>query len=283
MRPNRLRELFDAGSPTLGTRIQSSWPAIVELIGNSGKFDYVEFLAAYAPYDLYALDNLGRAVDLFDHLSGMMKVEAEPRTHLATRAVGAGLQNLLFADVRSADDARACVAAARSDTPTGGGLHGVAMRRDVGTVLEVGTAEFVEAVDAAVVGLMIEKESAFDELDAILDLDGVDFVVFGPGDYAMSVGLSGQFDHPRVRGAEEHLIETAHRKGVVFRAELGAPEQAGRYLDLGVRHFSIGVDTVILHEWMTRSGQEMLDLIGRQAPAAGPKWARGRSGYGGET
>ena len=75
MRKNRLRELLDADQPSLGTHIHSSWPSITELVGHSGMFDYVEFVAEYAPYDLYALENLGRAVDLFDHMSAMMKIE----------------------------------------------------------------------------------------------------------------------------------------------------------------------------------------------------------------
>ena len=40
-----------------------------------GNVDYVEFVGEYAPYDLYALENLGRAVDLFEHMSSMMKIE----------------------------------------------------------------------------------------------------------------------------------------------------------------------------------------------------------------
>ena len=82
MRRNRLRELLDAGQPTLGTHLHISWPSIVELVGHSKMFDYVEFVAEYAPYDLYALENIGRAIDLFDHLSGMMKIEQDPRTYL---------------------------------------------------------------------------------------------------------------------------------------------------------------------------------------------------------
>jgi 2-keto-3-deoxy-L-rhamnonate aldolase RhmA len=97
MRRNRLRELLKADKPTLGTHIHSSWPSIVELVGHSGMFDYIEFVAEYAPYDLYALDNLGRAVDLFPNMSAMMKIEQEPRTYLAIRAIGSGLQNILFA------------------------------------------------------------------------------------------------------------------------------------------------------------------------------------------
>ena len=64
MRPNRLREALRADKPTIGTRIHSAWPSIVELVGHTGLFDYVEFLAEHAPYDLHDLDNLCRAAEL---------------------------------------------------------------------------------------------------------------------------------------------------------------------------------------------------------------------------
>lgn len=44
MRENKIRTLLQAGKPTLSTRIQSVWPSIVEVIGHTGLFDYVEFL-----------------------------------------------------------------------------------------------------------------------------------------------------------------------------------------------------------------------------------------------
>ena len=42
------------------------------------------------------------------------------------RAIGSGFQCVLFADVRTVADARACVAAVRAETPGSGGLLGVA-------------------------------------------------------------------------------------------------------------------------------------------------------------
>ena len=36
---------------------------VVELLGYSGQFDYLEFVAEYAPFDLYSLDNIGRATN----------------------------------------------------------------------------------------------------------------------------------------------------------------------------------------------------------------------------
>src|SRR5947199_6419717 len=132
MSRNRLRDLLKANQPTLGTHIHSSWPSIVELVGHSHMFDYVEFVAEYAPYDLYALENLGRAVDLFPHLSAMMKIEQEPRTYLAVRAIGSGIQNLLFADPRTVEEVEEGVGAVRAEAPHARGRHGVGVRRDAG-------------------------------------------------------------------------------------------------------------------------------------------------------
>jgi 4-hydroxy-2-oxoheptanedioate aldolase len=268
MRRNRLRELLKADQPTLGTHVHSSWPTIVELAGHSRMFDYVEFVAEYAPYDLYALENLGRAVDLFPHLSAMIKVEQEPRTYLAVRAIGSGIQNVLFADPRTVADVEECVRAVRAEAPHAGGRHGVGMRRDVGFVLEGGTPAFVQALDDAVVALMIEKDPAVENLEALLAVPGVDMVQFGPADYSMSIGLAGQWSHPRVREAERYVIETALKRGIAPRAEISRPEEAKRYLDMGVKHFCIGTDVSILFEWFVNSGKAMRSILGRDTSEA---------------
>ena len=167
MRKNILRGLLRADKPTLGTHAHSSWPTIYELIGHTGVYDYVEFSCEYAPFDLYALENIGRAIELFPNFAGIIKVDQEPRTHLAVRALCSGFQGVLFADIRTVEDAVECVQAVRTETPATGGRHGVAMSREVGVVLESGSAAFVQAMEDAVVAIMIEKKEAVENLDAI--------------------------------------------------------------------------------------------------------------------
>ena len=96
---NVLRELIDNDQPTIGTHMYSPWPGMVEVIGHAGTIDYIEFSGTYAPYDLFSLESFARATDLFKHMTGMVKLDQEPRTYLAERAVGAGIPNLLFADL----------------------------------------------------------------------------------------------------------------------------------------------------------------------------------------
>jgi 2-keto-3-deoxy-L-rhamnonate aldolase RhmA len=119
MRRNPLRDLLNAGKPTVGTHILSAWPTLVELIGHSKQYDYVEFTAEYAPFTMHDLDNLGRSFELMG-MSGMIKIEQTQYTHQAMRAIGSGFQSVLFADIRSVEDAprrrwpRACAAAVAS-------------------------------------------------------------------------------------------------------------------------------------------------------------------------
>ena len=61
MRRNRLRELLLEGKPTLGTHVIIPWPGVVEIIGHSGAFDYVEYVGEYSPFSLEMLDDFGRA------------------------------------------------------------------------------------------------------------------------------------------------------------------------------------------------------------------------------
>ena len=278
MSRNPLRERLNEGKPTLGTHILSAWPTLVELIGHSKQYDYVEFTAEYAPFTMHDLDNLGRSFELMG-MSGMIKIEQTQYTHQAMRAIGSGFQSVLFADIRSVEDAKAAVDAVRAETTMaqgarGRGRLGVGMRRDVGTVRTGGSPAYVDALNEVVIAIMVEKKSCVDDLDAILDVPGLDMVQFGASDFSMSIGLTGQANHPDVVAAEKKTIETALKKGLHPRVELRDPSQAAKYLDMGVKHFCIGWDVRILADWWDTKGAEMRGLLGDKPAASGKASAK---------
>jgi len=260
VRRNKLRELLAAGKPTLGTHLLSTWPAMVEFVGHAGRFDYVEFVAEDASFDLAGLENLCRTAELFD-LASMIKVDQQPRTFLAQRAIGAGFGSVLFADCRNAADARECVRAARPDTPEDGGSYGATFRRQaykfsVGAS-EQGPREYVQAIRDVVVVLMIEKKEAVEQLEEILSLPGVDMIQWGPSDYSLNVGRPGQTGSSEIKAVERRVFETALRLGVPPRCEIDSPDEAKYYLDIGVRHFCIGMDVTVWFNWCQQNGEAM--------------------------
>jgi 2-keto-3-deoxy-L-rhamnonate aldolase RhmA len=259
MPENRLRTLLREGKPTFGTRLQSSWPTVTEIVGRSQKFDYVEFLAEYAPYDLYALDNIARAIELSPNFSGLIKMERSAQAHLAVRAMAAGIQNLLFTDVRNAADAEECVRIAKPEIPGSIGTHG----NDAGRAAIGGVTELIKRYEDSVIVLMIEKGPAVENLESILRVKGVDMVQFGPSDYGMSIGFGGQRDHPAVIEAREHVIKTSIQMGVRPRAEISSPNEAEYYLKLGVKDFNLSTDTAILAAFYRDQGAALREVVGQ--------------------
>ena len=258
LKVNRLRELMRKGEPTVGTRIMIAWPGLVEMVGNTGAYDYVEFLSEYGPYDLYDFDNLARAAELVG-ISSMIKIDQEPRTYLAGRALAAGIQNVLFADIRTVEDAEEAVRAVRMEPK---GFSGFRIDRRVGYVGSTATAaDVVKMCDDAVVALMIEKKPAVENLEEILSVKGVDMVQFGPADYSVSIGLPGDIMNPKVREAELKTIKTALKMDVAPRAEIFRPEDAKMYVELGVRNFSLGTDVGILNNFWKNNGTELRKIL----------------------
>ncbi len=261
---NVLRDLIRAGKPTIGTHVHVVWGGMAEVIGHSGVMDYVEFSGEYAPFDLFALENFGRAIDQFDHMSSMMKLNQQPRIFLAERAIGSGIQNLLFSDIRTVDDAREAVSSMLAETPGSGGVKGMSDTRDAGYVFPGRTAaEHVKVLEEGVTALMIEKPGAVENLEEILSIPGVDMVQFGPFDYSTSIGIPGETDAPAVKEAEKFTIESAMKAGVRPRVEIENWEEAAPYIDMGVIDFCIGWDLHTIYQYCMKQGGELAKALGR--------------------
>ena len=254
MRANKLRELLNSDTPSVGTHVASTSPDVVEIIGRTGVIDVVQFLAEYGPYSLLELDNFGRALELYG-MAGMIKVDRENRSFVAQRAIGSGIQNILFSDVYDVADVEECVASVRADTPSSGGSHGSADRRFAGYGLESGTPEYVQALEDCVVALMIEKEAAVNDLESILSVDGVDMVVFGGNDYWMSAGKPGNARNApdETKEVMMHVYKTAMSKGIQPQAALGGISQVQELLDVGIKHFCVGNNYMMVYQWLNEN------------------------------
>jgi len=269
MRPNRLRQLLNEGKPTVGTHVITPWPGMIEIVGHSGAFDYIEYVGEYSPFTTALLDDIGRALDLFPNMSSMMKVEEQTRGFIAQHAIDSGIQSVLFTDCRSAEDVRECVRLVRSETPEAGGVHGAAMRRNVGYLLGGGSQAWVEAMNDVVIAIMIEKKGAMENLEEILAVDGVDMLQFGPSDYSVSIGKPGGGRTPEVQDAHKRMIAMALEAGKHPRVEIGSMEQAKPWMDLGVRHFCVGWDIGVVFGWCKEQAK-LSEELGLKSAAEGP-------------
>ena len=87
----------------------------------------------------------------------------------------------------------------------------------------------------------IEDPEAVADLDAIAEMEGVDGLFYGPGDYSVRLGIPGQLDHPDVEAVRRQVAETARRHGKIAATVCG-PAEVARFADLGYNYLNIGAD-----------------------------------------
>ena len=259
-KPNRLRELLNAGKPTVGTRIFSSWPLITEVAGSTGYFDYVEFLAEYAPVGQHDLENIARAAELHN-MGTIIKIDYANHVYVAQKAIASGFQAVLFADHRTAEDVEASIKCLRADCPQDGGKFGFTPRRLIGYNAGFTQMQFAGMLRDIVCCFMIEKKEAVDNIEDICAVKGVDMIQFGPSDFSMSCGVDARDNAENIRAAEEKCIKTALKYGVRPRAEINSPEAARRYIELGVKDFNIGGEIWNLSTMWNNNGKGLRDIL----------------------
>lgn len=239
MRTNRLRHLLANGLPSIGTRIETTWPVITEIVGATGHFDYVEFVAEYAPFSQADLENIARAAEL-NNMSSMIKLDFQNRAYVAQKAMASGFQAIMFTDHKTADEVRESVWVVRPDTPEDQGRFGYPNRRWIGYRPNGPQMDYAAMVRETVLVFMIEKAETMENIEEICSVPGVDMVQFGPSDYSMSRGWNSSEHVAEFKAVEREMIKVALAHGVQPRCEINSPDDAKYYVDLGVKHFCLG-------------------------------------------
>ena len=145
----------------------------------------------------------------------------------------------MIPQIDTAEQARAAVSAAKfSPVGTRGTCRFV---RSAGFGSVPGSTYFSEAQDTVVI-LQAEGKKAVENLDAIMDVPGVDVIFVGPYDLSSSLGHVGEIDHPEVIACIKEILAKASAKGVKIGCFADTVEGGKRWRDLGVKFIGYGCD-----------------------------------------
>ena len=256
---NQLRKKLQEKDSIVATRIDFTWPQLIEIIGGNDIYDYIEFLAEYAPFDQYDLENMARAAELHG-VSMIIKPDYHNRIYVAQKAIASGFEGILFTDHTSADEIRETIRQITPATPDGGAL-GFVNRRWIRNANLSSQMEYARDVRDIVKGFMIEKVEAVHNLEEICKVDEVYFLQFGPADFSMNSGFDKSEHLDEVKEVERYVIETALRYGKRVRVEIRNASDAAYYRDLGVRDFALGTDLRILKDFYKQEGERLKDTV----------------------
>lgn len=106
-----------------------------------------------------------------------------------------------------------------------------------------GNADFFAKTNEEIcVIIMVETEKAFENLEQILSVPGVDVAWIGHYDLTVSMGIPTQFDHPRILTAMDELVTMCRRYGVAPGYLPPSPESAAHWIEKGFRLISLNTD-----------------------------------------
>jgi 4-hydroxy-2-oxoheptanedioate aldolase len=196
-------------------------------------------------------------------MDAMIKIDQEPRTYIATRAIQAGFTAMLFADCRTTEDVKKCVQSVKLIPQ--GGLNGFQSGRVMGYGTVAGRpvtlGDYVRHIDEIVIAIMIETESLVDDIEEALSVPGIDMVQFGPSDFSISVGRPGVgYADAQITEAMERSYQAAKRRGIRIRAECSV-EDMRKWIDLGCSDFCIGSDTTTIASWAQKNGKAIRETL----------------------
>ncbi len=258
MRSNKLRQVLDDGKVAVGTCVDSYSPAVIEIAGYSG-LDFVRVDTEYSWRRDDALEHMMRAAVIAE-ITPMIRVEKGDR-YLVSKALQIGAGAILVSDIDNKEEAKDVVKSARFAPKGVRGYSSFSFSAGWGTK---GGKDWVKGSDTEIlVGIMVENQQIVDQIDEVFSIDGLDYCLFGPADYCMSLGLGApQKGHPKVEAALQKTIESAAKFNKAVGIGIGKPweENAKKYIDMGCRFLEFGHDLGILKSEWTSASADIRDL-----------------------
>ncbi len=162
------------------------------------------------------------------------------------RLLEAGAQGILYPRCETAEEARELVRWAKFAPLGERGVDGGNADAPYGLMT---MPDYIKAANEnTFIFAQIESPSALQTARAIAEVEGIDGLFFGPGDFSVLSGIPGQFESGVVRSAMKKVCADALAAGKRFGTLTFNAEQARRVLDMGGTFICQGCDIAILRD-----------------------------------
>ena len=249
--PPNLRKRLTDGELVLGTILSLNSPDVAEILSGIG-FDWIFIDAEHSTLDPGNLKALFQAVS--ESTPCVVRIPLLDEI-VVKKTLDAGAAGLLVPQVRDAGQVEQLVAWGRYYPE---GSRGLGFGRAQGYGLKVG--EYLETANEDILlSVQAERAEAVKNIEAIIQVEGLDAVLVGPYDLSASMGLPGQIDHPDVQAAIQHVADVCKQAKMPIGI-FGMNADAVRpYIEQGFRFIVAGVDTVMLGNAASELLKELRD------------------------
>ncbi|UMK53294.1 4-hydroxy-2-oxoheptanedioate aldolase [Serratia ureilytica] len=240
MLTNHFKRALQEKRPQIGLWLGLCSCYSAELLAGAG-FDWLLIDGEHAPNNVQTV--LGQLQAVAPYPSQPVVRPPWNDAVIIKQLLDVGAQTLLIPMIQNAEQARDAVRATRYPP------HGV---RGVGSALARASRwnrvpDYLQQADEQMCVLVqIETREAVKNLEAILQVEGVDGVFIGPADLSADMGFAGNPQHPEVQRTIDDGIARIRAAGKAPGILMANKALAQRYLEAGALFVAVGVDTTLL-------------------------------------
>jgi 2-dehydro-3-deoxyglucarate aldolase/4-hydroxy-2-oxoheptanedioate aldolase len=261
MRVNLTRERLLRGETVFGSALQCyRSPEISRTFAAAG-FDYVFIDMEHGAYDLETVQDMIRAA-LDSGISPIVRI-GELLYSLAARLLDAGAHGIILPRVEEP----ALLAEALSwlrYPPVGKRGYGINA-----TMIGYEAHSFTEIIEhfnrEILAVVQFESTKALARADELLSVKGLDVIMVGPADLSISLGVPGQFEHPKLVEAVDGLIAKCVQHGVIPGIQTRSLANSKFWAARGMRFVGCGAEHAMLLEKARDTVAELRTVAPRQA------------------
>jgi 2-keto-3-deoxy-L-rhamnonate aldolase RhmA len=260
MNGNGYRERAERGEVQIGTWVTMiRTPGILTLLQAAG-LDFVRVDMEHSSFSMETVADmatLARALDF-----PMVVRPPEGNREWITRLLDAGVWNLHIPQVDTPEQAAAVVACTRYAPLGERGMYGFGPHTGYRTLPP---AEHMAAANARVhVTAMLETRRAFDRLNEIAAVPGIDALTIGPTDLAQDLGVLGTPAQREVlNDHRRRLVDACRKHGKAVSMAVDSVESVREMIAMGATIVNFSSETAVLRAGYATAVTEI-----RRAPAA---------------
>jgi len=230
--------MLNNGKIVFGTCINSFCPSLIELAGFCG-LDFCRIDNEHAWRQDESLDNMIRGA-IIGNIFPIVRID-KGNEHLIRKVFEIGAGGVIVPGIKNSQEVRDVVKASKFPPKGTRGYGGNCLSAGYGT--QAGEEWINWSNGELMVGIMIEEEEAVKDIENIMAIEGLDFVLFGPSDYSLSIGLPAPSkNHLEVQIAIEKTAKAAkkYHKFAMVTAKYPWEKEIERYVEMGYQMIQLG-------------------------------------------
>jgi 4-hydroxy-2-oxoheptanedioate aldolase len=257
MDKNKLKAKLKKGEPAIGVFVRMN-AISVEILGRTG-WDFVIIDAEHGVHTMEDVSNMIRAAKAVG-ISSIVRVPGTAPINIM-RSLDAGADGVQVPQLTSLEQVK--TAAEASLYYPLGQRGACAYSAATGYSTIPFSEHIVTSNEETMLVLHVENTWSAENIDAILEVEGIDVIFCGPWDLSQSLGIPGKTDDPAVAGLIDKVLAACERAKISTGIFVQKPEDAETWLKKGVKYIACSVDVGMYADAASDNANRMRERIGR--------------------